>query len=102
MHVSGARYKQMVLDEAYRVHMKLTIRAVTNSEYGTYKCVSKNSLGDTDGTIKVYRKLWQNADQLKCTRDCFITIIKININTDVDKKQQFTVYMLSKLFHFDL
>lgn len=78
MHVLGARYKQMVLDEAYRVHMKLTIRAVTNSEYGTYKCVSKNSLGDTDGTIKVYRKLWQNADQLKRNRVYFIISTKIN------------------------
>uniref|UniRef100_T1I547 Immunoglobulin I-set domain-containing protein n=1 Tax=Rhodnius prolixus TaxID=13249 RepID=T1I547_RHOPR len=34
--------------------MKLTILSVTPSDFGSYKCVSKNSLGDTDGTIKLY------------------------------------------------
>ncbi|XP_026466371.1 uncharacterized protein LOC113369957 isoform X2 [Ctenocephalides felis] len=34
--------------------MKLTIRNVGPSDYGTYKCVAKNSLGDTDGSIKLY------------------------------------------------
>lgn len=36
--------------------MKLTIRSVGLSDFGAYKCVSKNSLGDTDGSIKLYRK----------------------------------------------
>ena len=36
--------------------MKLTIRAVGPSDFGSYKCVSKNSLGDTDGSIKLYRE----------------------------------------------
>ncbi|KAG7205262.1 hypothetical protein KM043_018339 [Ampulex compressa] len=34
--------------------MKLTIRTVGMSDYGTYKCISKNSLGETDGSIKLY------------------------------------------------
>lgn len=45
-----------MVDNAYKVQMKLTIKAVTKADYGTYKCVSKNSLGDTDSTIKLYRK----------------------------------------------
>lgn len=36
--------------------MKLTIKSVTAEDYGTYKCLSRNALGDTDGTIKIYRK----------------------------------------------
>lgn len=37
--------------------MKLTIKSVNLGDYGSYRCVSKNSLGETDGTIKLYRKL---------------------------------------------
>lgn len=36
--------------------MKLTIKSVDASDFGSYKCVAKNSLGDTDGAIKLYRK----------------------------------------------
>ncbi|XP_034950569.1 neurotrimin-like isoform X2 [Chelonus insularis] len=42
------------MDE-YKVHMKLTIKKINQSDYGTYKCVSKNSLGSTDGIIQLYR-----------------------------------------------
>ncbi|XP_049848068.1 lachesin-like [Schistocerca gregaria] len=51
----GGRYEPVLLDNAYKVHMKLTIRAVGPNDWGTYRCVSKNSLGDTDGSIKLYR-----------------------------------------------
>ncbi|KAF5286304.1 hypothetical protein FQA39_LY04202 [Lamprigera yunnana] len=50
----GAKYEPVMVDNAYKVHMKLTIHSVAPSDYGSYKCVSKNSLGDTDGTIKLY------------------------------------------------
>lgn len=36
--------------------MKLTIVNVEITDFGSYKCVAKNSLGDTDGAIKLYRK----------------------------------------------
>jgi hypothetical protein len=45
-----------MLDNVYKVHMKLTIHSVGPSDFGSYKCVSKNSLGDTDGSIKLYRE----------------------------------------------
>ena len=44
------------MENAYKVIMKLTINSVSQNDFGAYKCVSKNSLGDTDGTIKLYRK----------------------------------------------
>ncbi|KAJ2952134.1 hypothetical protein O0L34_g4413 [Tuta absoluta] len=42
------------LDGAYRAVLRLPIRKVSTSDYGAYKCVSKNALGDTEGTIKLY------------------------------------------------
>lgn len=52
----GGKYEPYLSDNAYKIHMKLTIKAMSKSDFGVYKCVSKNSLGDTDGTIKVYRE----------------------------------------------
>ncbi|XP_017881798.1 neurotrimin-like [Ceratina calcarata] len=53
---SGDKYEQSLSDNTYKVHMKLTILSVEMSDYGTYKCISKNSLGETDGSIKLYGK----------------------------------------------
>ncbi|KAG7165595.1 Lachesin-like 5 [Homarus americanus] len=40
---------------SYRTHMKLTIRSLRREEdYGPYKCVAKNSRGETEGLIKLY------------------------------------------------
>ncbi|XP_047347791.1 neurotrimin-like isoform X1 [Vespa velutina] len=50
----GGKYEPILLDNNYKVHMKLTIHSVNTSDYGSYKCVSRNSLGDTDGSINVY------------------------------------------------
>lgn len=50
------KYEPVLIDNAYKVHMKLTIKSVTTSDYGSYKCISRNSLGETDGEIKLYRK----------------------------------------------
>ncbi|XP_078034227.1 limbic system-associated membrane protein [Augochlora pura] len=50
----GGKYEPESLESAYKVHMKLTINAVSSSDFGSYKCVSRNSLGDNDGSIKVY------------------------------------------------
>ncbi|XP_077284960.1 lachesin-like [Arctopsyche grandis] len=41
-------------EKTYEVDMRLKIKRVTKKNYGSYRCVSKNSLGDTDGNIKLY------------------------------------------------
>ncbi|XP_054267447.1 lachesin-like isoform X2 [Macrosteles quadrilineatus] len=51
----GPKYEPTLVDNAYKVLMKLTIKSVTQQDYGAYKCVSKNSLGETDGSIKLYQ-----------------------------------------------
>lgn len=55
---SGGGLEPHKIDGSYRSVLKLAIQRVTSSDYGTYKCVSKNSLGDTEGTIKLYREYY--------------------------------------------
>lgn len=56
LRVAGGKFEPVLKDNAYKIHMTLTINSVSQADYGSYKCVSRNSLGDTDGSIKVYRK----------------------------------------------
>ncbi|KAK6627694.1 hypothetical protein RUM43_002448 [Polyplax serrata] len=52
----GTKYKPIFEETSYKVAMRLVIKNVTAKDYGAYKCVSKNSLGDTEGSMKLYRK----------------------------------------------
>ena len=38
----------------YKLDLKLHIRNIQKEDYGQYKCLSKNSHGDNEGTIMVY------------------------------------------------
>jgi hypothetical protein len=52
--IVGDKYEAVSSDDSYRVYMRLKIRSVALADFGAYKCVAKNSLGETDGTIKLY------------------------------------------------
>ncbi|XP_045133787.1 lachesin-like isoform X2 [Portunus trituberculatus] len=42
-------------DVPYRTHMKLTIKSLKpDDDFGEYRCVAKNSRGETEGEIKLY------------------------------------------------
>lgn len=57
MIIAGDRY---VLTEKeinmYAIEMVLHIKRLQTSDFGGYKCISKNSIGDTEGTIRLYGK----------------------------------------------
>lgn len=40
----------------YTVQMRLVIRRFHKSDLGGYKCISKNSIGEAEGNIRLYGK----------------------------------------------
>lgn len=56
MTVSGEKYEAISTDNGYNKYMSLKIRKLSPQDFGSYKCVAKNSLGETDGFIKLDRK----------------------------------------------
>ncbi|XP_060666095.1 peroxidasin isoform X2 [Drosophila nasuta] len=48
------RFVPETFESGYKITMRLTIYDVDISDFGAYRCVAKNSLGDTDGAIKLY------------------------------------------------
>ncbi|KAK7084799.1 hypothetical protein SK128_004136 [Halocaridina rubra] len=58
MIMNSSRISTNTSEDLYRIHMVLTIRDLQDSDFGTYKCISKNSIAETDGSItlnKTYR-----------------------------------------------
>ncbi|XP_054267192.1 lachesin-like [Macrosteles quadrilineatus] len=51
--VAGDKYEAVSMDNGYNKYMMLKIRGVTRQDFGSYQCVAKNSLGETDGLIKL-------------------------------------------------
>lgn len=55
MIISNDRYQMTETENSmYAVQMILVIRKLQKSDMGGYKCISKNSIGDAEGTIRIY------------------------------------------------
>lgn len=55
MIISNDRYHMSEAENSmYAVQMILVIRKLQKSDMGGYKCISKNSIGDAEGTIRIY------------------------------------------------
>lgn len=48
------KYDGIVAENGYKAYMRLKIKSVTASDYGTFGCTAKNSFGESNATIKVY------------------------------------------------
>jgi hypothetical protein len=57
----GDKYEAVSVDNDYNKYMMLKIRSVKHNDFGSYKCVAKNSLGETDGVIKLDGKIAENS-----------------------------------------
>ncbi|XP_066140748.1 neurotrimin-like isoform X1 [Euwallacea fornicatus] len=51
----STKFVPEIIGDNYKVHMKLTINYLDEHDFGIYKCISKNSLGDMEGSINVYK-----------------------------------------------
>ncbi|KAK4288181.1 hypothetical protein Pmani_038777 [Petrolisthes manimaculis] len=53
MILNSDKYRSETYETLYRIHMKLTVFNFSRDDNTTYKCVAKNSLGETEGDIKL-------------------------------------------------
>ncbi|XP_064105890.1 lachesin-like isoform X1 [Macrobrachium nipponense] len=51
MVMNSSRATTHTTEDRYKIHMILTIRDLKDSDFGMYKCISKNSIAETDGSI---------------------------------------------------
>lgn len=55
MIIANDRYTMTEIENSiYAVQMGLFIKRLHKSDFGGYKCTSKNSIGDAEGTIRLY------------------------------------------------
>ncbi|XP_043259046.1 lachesin-like [Colletes gigas] len=52
---SDSNYKVETILNGYEITMRLTIYSVRPHDFGSFRCVATNSLGETEGKIKVYK-----------------------------------------------
>ncbi|KAK0078897.1 hypothetical protein PV325_001989 [Microctonus aethiopoides] len=48
-------YKAETIINGYETTMRLIIRGIRPQDYGSFRCIATNSLGETDGKIKLYK-----------------------------------------------
>ncbi|KAF8763405.1 Lachesin like protein [Argiope bruennichi] len=57
-HVVGSsddKFETYQVVNGYKVHMKIVIKNLEDSDFGIYRCVSKNALGETAGSVNLYK-----------------------------------------------
>ncbi|CAH0723755.1 unnamed protein product, partial [Brenthis ino] len=85
MIISGGKYEAFPVDSGYNKFMMLKIRNITKEDFGFYKCIAKNSLGETDGIIKL--------DEIPAPPSAFTTTQKSVLdNQTIRKKGQLQIY----------
>ncbi|EEC18113.1 lachesin, putative, partial [Ixodes scapularis] len=50
----SSKYSLIRIENVYKVHMRLRIRRIVPEDFGAYSCFAKNSLGSTEGSIRLY------------------------------------------------
>ncbi|XP_076336552.1 lachesin-like isoform X3 [Tachypleus tridentatus] len=54
MIVDSKKYTVQKEEETYKVHMILIINTIESEDFGAFRCFAKNSLGSTQGLIRLY------------------------------------------------
>lgn len=70
----GGNFESILNESTYKTDMTLRIKSVGPNDFGSYKCIAKNSLGETDSTIKLYsecfKKQKKNEEKKKEKAEC--------------------------------
>ncbi|XP_030762383.1 lachesin-like isoform X2 [Sitophilus oryzae] len=78
MIISNDKYFMTEISNSYySVQMKLIIKHIQKSDLGGYRCISKNSIGDAEGNIRLYEMELQEETQLDDNED-----EDLNLETD--------------------
>ena len=57
MIISNDKYRmEEMVNSQYSVQILLIVRRIHKYDLGGYKCISKNSIGDAEGNIRLYGK----------------------------------------------
>ncbi|XP_074597455.1 lachesin-like [Brevipalpus obovatus] len=85
------RFSMKVFERGYKFEMILRISDVQEKDFGTYRCISRNSLGSTEGTIQLYKILGpvEKSGSLQelanarssSSKNIFLTLISLKIGT---------------------
>ncbi|XP_075975941.1 lachesin-like isoform X2 [Anticarsia gemmatalis] len=79
MIISGGKYEAFPMDSGYNKFMMLKIKNITKEDFGFYKCIAKNSLGETDGIIKL--------DEIPAPPSAFTTTQKSILDNQTIRKK---------------
>uniref|UniRef100_A0AAG5DB91 Immunoglobulin I-set domain-containing protein n=2 Tax=Anopheles atroparvus TaxID=41427 RepID=A0AAG5DB91_ANOAO len=92
MIISNERYLMNENESSmYAVQMTLVIRKLHKADMGGYKCISKNSIGDAEGTIRLYemelQKKTKSAHRLNSVEDTSNND-EINSTPNIDQSEE--------------
>ncbi|XP_064538827.1 protein amalgam [Drosophila montana] len=97
MIIAGDRYALTEKENnMYAIEMILHIRRLQSTDFGGYKCISKNSIGDTEGTIRLYemerpgKKTQREEDLNEVTKN--EVVLKENRHEDGSRNQNGRLY----------
>ncbi|XP_043863068.1 neurotrimin isoform X3 [Drosophila mojavensis] len=97
MIIAGDRYALTEKENnMYAIEMILHIRRLQSTDFGGYKCISKNSIGDTEGTIRLYemerpgKKAQREEDLNEVTKN--EVVLKENRHEDGSRNQNGRLY----------
>nr|XP_029733420.1 basement membrane-specific heparan sulfate proteoglycan core protein-like isoform X1 [Aedes albopictus] len=92
MIISNERYSMTENESSmYAVQMTLVIQKLHKADMGGYKCISKNSIGDAEGTIRLYemelQKKTKSAHRLNSVEDTSVND-EINSTPNIDQPEE--------------
>lgn len=83
----GGIYESMTIENVYRVFMKLVIRPKDHTDFGAYKCIANNTLGESEKIIHLHRKLIPTNDICVTEFVSFYLIWLVHFAISIDKSK---------------